>query len=377
MEVLTSSVGFLAGYVVPFLIVLTAVVFFHELGHYLVGRWCGIRALTFSIGFGPELFGFNDHRGTRWRLSAIPLGGYVKFLGDDNAASAPGFDAVAAMSEEERAHSLPGASVWRRAATVAAGPIANFVLAIAVFSVMFFLNGRMIADPVVARVQPDSAAAAAGIETGDRFLSIDGHPMATFEDVRRYVSPRPGQQISVTLERHGHPVTLDLVPRATEIKDRFGNKMDVGLIGVVTDKSSGHFRVIHYGPLQAVGQGALESWRIVARTGGYVTNIFRGREKADQLGGPIRVAQVSGQMATLGPEALIQLIAVLSVSIGLLNLMPIPLLDGGHLVFYAIEGISGRPVGERVQEMAFRFGLALVLMLMVFATWNDVSRLLG
>ncbi len=377
MEVLTSSVGFLAGYVVPFLIVLTAVVFFHELGHYLVGRWCGIRALTFSIGFGPELFGFNDRRGTRWRLSAIPLGGYVKFLGDDNAASAPGFDAVAAMSEEERAHSLPGASVWRRAATVAAGPIANFVLAIAVFSVMFFLNGRMIADPVVARVQPDSAAAAAGIETGDRFLSIDGHPMATFEDVRRYVSPRPGQRISVTLERHGHPVTLDLVPRATEIKDRFGNKMDVGLIGVVTDESSGHFRVIHYGPLQAVGQGALESWRIVARTGGYVTNIFRGREKADQLGGPIRVAQVSGQMATLGPEALIQLIAVLSVSIGLLNLMPIPLLDGGHLVFYAIEGISGRPVGERVQEMAFRFGLALVLMLMVFATWNDVSRLLG
>lgn len=377
MEFLTSAVSFLTGYIIPFLIVLTAVVFFHELGHYLVGRWCGIRALVFSVGFGPELIGFNDRQGTRWRLSAVPLGGYVKFLGDENAASAPGFDKMAAMSDEEKAHSLPGASVWRRAATVAAGPIANFVLAIIVFSAMFYLNGRMIADPVVARVQPNSAAAAAGIEPGDRFVSIDGHPMTTFEDVRRYVSPRPGQKIHVTLERKGYPVSVDLTPRATVIKDRFGNSMDVGLIGIITDKSAGHFRVVHYGPLQSVGQGALESWRIVARTGSYVANIFSGREKADQLGGPIRVAQVSGQMATLGPEALIQLIAVLSVSIGLLNLMPIPMLDGGHLVFYAIEGLRGRPVGERAQEMAFRFGLALVLMLMVFATWNDVSRLLG
>jgi len=172
-------------------------------------------------------------------------------------------------------------------------------------------------------------------------------------------------------------VTLDLVPRATEVSDQFGNKMDVGLIGVITDKSAGHFRVVHYGPLQSIGQGALESWRIVARTGSYVGNIFAGREKADQLGGPIRVAQVSGEMATLGVEAVIQLIAILSVSIGLLNLMPVPMLDGGHLLFYAIEAVSGRPLGERAQEMAFRFGLALVLMLMVFATWNDVSRLLG
>ena len=376
MEVLTSVLSFLTGYIIPFLIVLTAVVFFHELGHYLVGRWCGIRALTFSVGFGPEIVGFNDRRGTHWQLSAIPLGGYVKFLGDENAASVPGTD-LAAMSEEDRAHSLPGASLWRRAATVAAGPIANFVLAIAVFSVMLYLNGRMIADPVVAKVQPGSAAAAAGIVPGDRFVSIDGHSMTTFDDVRRYVSPRPGVRIAVTVDRAGKDVTLDLVPRATEVSDQFGNKMDVGLIGVITDKSAGHFRVVHYGPLQSIGQGALESWRIVARTGSYVGNIFAGREKADQLGGPIRVAQVSGEMATLGVEAVIQLIAILSVSIGLLNLMPVPMLDGGHLLFYAIEAVSGRPLGERAQEMAFRFGLALVLMLMVFATWNDVSRLLG
>lgn len=377
MEVLSSATSFLTGYIVPFLIVLTIVVFFHELGHYLVGRWCGIRALTFSVGFGPELVGFNDRLGTRWRLSAIPLGGYVKFLGDENAASVPDFDRLQAMSREERAHSFPGASLWRRAATVAAGPLANFVLAIVVFAALFFLNGRMIADPVVAKVQPESAAAAAGIEPGDRFLSIDGNVMTTFDDVRRYVSPRPGVPIKVEVERNDRTVALSLVPRRSEIKDRFGNAMEVGLIGVITDDAAGNFRVVSYGPLESVGQGAIETWRIVTRTADYIANIVRGRENADQLGGPIRVAQVSGQMATLGIGALIQLAAVLSVSIGLLNLMPIPMLDGGHLLFYAIEGVRGRPVGEQAQEMAFRFGLAMVLMLMVFATWNDVSRLLG
>lgn len=377
MHLLTSAQSLVIGYLVPFLVVLTLVVFFHELGHYLVGRWCGIRALTFSIGFGPEICGRTDRRGTRWRLSAIPLGGYVKFLGDETAASTPDRDSLAEMTPEERRHSFPGASLPARAATVFAGPLANFVLAIAVFSAMFYLHGRMIADPVVAQVQPQSAAAAAGIQPGDRFLSIDGNPTRTFDDVRRYVSQRPGVPIKVTLDRHGKDVSLSLTPRPTDIKDRFGNTMNVGLIGVVTDNDVAHFRLEKYGPIEAVGQGALECWRIVARTGDYIANIVRGREKADQLGGPIRVAQVSGQMATLGIAALLQLAAVLSVSIGLLNLMPVPMLDGGHLLFYAIEGARGRPLGERAQEMAFRFGLAMVLMLMVFATWNDVSRLLG
>lgn len=377
MEMLSSATSFLAGYIVPFLIVLTIVVFFHELGHYLVGRWCGIRALTFSVGFGPEIFGFTDRLGTRWRLSAIPLGGYVKFLGDENAASAPDFERLQKMSKEERSHSFPGAALWRRAATVAAGPLANFVLAIVIFAALFFLHGRMIADPIVAKVQPESAAAAAGIEPGDRFLSIDGNVMTTFDDVRRYVSVRPGVPIHVRVEREGREVSLSLTPRRSEIEDRFGNKMEVGLIGVITDEAAGNFRVVKYGPLESVGQGATETWHIITRTADYIANIVRGREDADQLGGPIRVAQVSGQMATLGFGALIQLAAVLSVSIGLLNLMPIPMLDGGHLLFYAIEAVRGRPVGEQAQEMAFRLGLAMVLMLMVFATWNDVSRLLG
>ncbi|MAY61035.1 MAG: RIP metalloprotease RseP [Rhizobiales bacterium] len=377
MEFITGIWGLLTGYILPFLIVLTIVVFFHELGHYLVGRWCGIRALAFSVGFGPEITGFTDRHGTRWKLSAIPLGGYVKFLGDENAASVPDADAVSRMSAEERAHSFPGASLWRRAATVAAGPVANFILAIAIFAVFFSLNGRMIADPVVAEVQPESAAAAAGIQPGDRFVSIDGEEMKTFEDVRRHVAPRPGVPMDLRIERDGAMLDLELTPVRTEIEDEFGNKMEVGQIGVVTNRDSGRFRVEHYTPVEAVGEGAKESWFIVTRTFGYIGNIITGREKADQLGGPIRVAQVSGQMATLGWAALIQLAAVLSVSIGLLNLMPVPMLDGGHLVFYAIEAVLGRPLGEATMEWAFRIGLTAVLSLMLFATWNDVSMLIG
>jgi regulator of sigma E protease len=377
MEPLVSAFGFLTGYIVPFLIVLTIVVFVHEMGHYLVGRWCGIRVLAFSIGFGPELVGFTDRKGTRWKLCAIPLGGYVKFFGDENAASTPDRAGYAAMTEDERRHSFPGASLWRRAATVAAGPIANFILAIAIFAMVFSLYGRTVSDPVVAEVQPGSAAEAAGIQPGDVFVAIDGRAVTTFDDVRRYVSSRPELEITVTMRRDGAERDFTVVPAREEIEDNFGNRMEVGLIGVVTDTETGNFRTQEYGPIEAVGEGVRESAYIVTRTFQYIGNIITGREKADQLGGPIRVAQVSGQMATLGWLALIQLTAVLSVSIGLLNLMPVPMLDGGHLAFYAIEALRGRPLGENAQEIAFRIGLAMVLMLMVFATWNDVTMLFG
>lgn len=377
MEYFASLYGLIVGTIIPFLIVLTIVVFVHEMGHYLVGRWCGIRILTFSVGFGPELLGFSDRHGTRWRLSAIPLGGYVKFFGDENAASTPDFSAVESMSSEERARTFPGANVWKRVATVAAGPIANFILAIFIFAVMFSLYGKPISDPVVSQVQPGSAAEEAGIMPGDVVVAIDGQPISTFEDLRRYVSPRPEVEVVLTVRRDGRSLDFPIVPRRSEIEDQFGNKMEVGLIGVVTDPTAGNFRRVDLNPIQAVGEGASSSWYIVSRTVGYIANIFRGREKADQLGGPIRVAQMSGQMATLGIGALLQLTAVLSVSIGFLNLLPVPMLDGGHLVFYAIEIIRGRPVGERAQEIAFKIGLSLVLMLMIFATWNDMSIVFG
>ncbi len=377
MDMLAGSLGFVTGYIVPFLIVLTLIVFVHEMGHYLAGRWSGIGVTAFSVGFGPELIGFTDRHGTRWKLSAIPLGGYVKFLGDDDPASIPDYDAVSALPEDVRKRTFLGAALWKRAVTVAAGPIANFILAIAIFAVMFSIYGRQVADPVVAEVRPGSAAEAAGVRPGDLLVALDGEPVATFDDVRRSVSVRPELRIVVTVRRDGADIDLPMVPERSEITDQFGNKIELGLIGIVTNQETGNFRIVEYGPVEAVGQATLQSWHIVTGTFDYLSNLLTGRMKADQLGGPIRVAQASGQMATLGVAALLQLAAVLSVSIGLLNLMPVPVLDGGHLMFYAVEAVRGRPVGPGAQEIAFRIGMALVLMLMVFATWNDISMLLG
>ncbi len=373
MEFLISIYNFLIGIMLPFLIVLTIVVFVHEMGHYLVGRWCGIRILTFSVGFGPEIAGFDDRHGTRWRLSAVPLGGYVKFYGDENAASAPDNAQVSAMNDADRSRSFPGANVWKRVATVAAGPIANFIFAIIVFAVMFNLYGKPIFDPVISQVMPGSAAEQAGMQAGDKVVAIDGQPVETFDDVKRYVEPRPEVNIVIQVSRDGRIFDLPIVPQRTETEDQFGNKIELGRIGAATDQTAGNYRQLELGPLQSLSEGVQSSWYIVTRSLGYIKNIIIGREKADQLGGPIKVAQISGQVATIGLGALLQLAAVLSVSIGLLNLFPIPVLDGGHLVFYAIEIVRGRPVGPKAQEFAYKIGMSLVLLLMVFATWNDVS----
>ena len=372
-----AILGLITGYIIPFILVLSLLVFVHEMGHYLVGRWCGIRVTAFSVGFGPEIAGYTDRHGTRWKLSAIPLGGYVKFFGDDDVASLPDASGLAGMSEAEKAMTLAGAKLWKRAATVAAGPIANFLLAIAIFAVLFATYGKVIADPVVAEVRPESAAQVAGVEPGDRLVALDGERIDTFDDVRRYVSVRPETPIVVTVERNGSEIDLPMVPKREEITDQFGNKIELGIIGIVTNEQRGNFRVETFSPLQAVSEGVKETGHIVTGTFRYIGNLVTGRMKADQLGGPVRVAQASGQMATLGVAAVIQLAAVLSVSIGLLNLMPVPVLDGGHLVFYAIEAVRGKPLGAGAQEIAFRIGMAMVLSLMVFATWNDISNLIG
>ncbi len=377
MTYLLDALQFVTGYIVPFLLVLTLLVFVHEMGHYLVGRWSGIRILAFAVGFGPELIGWTDKHGTRWKFCAIPLGGYVKFYGDEDAASTPDYKRLEAISPEDRSHTFLGAKLWKRAATVAAGPIANFILAIAIFAVLFAVYGRSVADPVVAQVKENSAAAKAGILPRDRLVAIDGNPVTTFDDVRRYVSVRPELEIEIRIERDGAFLDLPMVPERTEIADQFGNKMEIGIIGIVTDQDVGNFRVVTYGPIEAIGQGAVQSWHIVTGTFDYLANLVTGRMKADQLGGPIRVAQASGQMATLGVAAVLQLAAVLSVSIGLLNLMPVPVLDGGHLMFYAVEALRGKPVGPAAQDIAYRIGFAMVLMLMVFATWNDISMFFG
>ena len=372
---LSAFGGGLVGYMVPFLFVLTVVVFFHELGHFLVARWCGIRVLTFSLGFGPEIIGFNDRYGTRWKISAVPLGGYVKFFGDDNAASAPDRAAAAEMSESEKKDSFVYQPVPSRAAVVAAGPIANFVLAVLIFAGIFMIVGKQTATARVDAVQAGSAAAAAGFKPGDLVVSIDTEKIDSFSDMQRIVSVSSGEPLKIVVERNGQPVTLTATPQLKELKDNFGNMHRLGVLGISRSMAAGDIKTQKFGPLMAVVMGAKETWSVVERTLSYISGVFSGRESADELGGPIRIAQVSGQVASAGFVALIRLTAVLSVSIGLLNLFPIPLLDGGHLLFYGIEAARGRPLSERAQEVGFRIGLAIVVMLMIFATFNDILHL--
>jgi regulator of sigma E protease len=367
--------GGVVGYLVPFLFVLTLVVFFHELGHFLVARRCGVRVLVFSIGFGPELFGFNDRHDTRWKVSAIPLGGYVKFFGDENAASVPDPVALAAMTEEERRHSFVHQPVARRAAIVVAGPLANFVLAIAIFAALFMVFGKPSTSPRVDAVQPGSAAEAAGFKPGDLVLAINGRSIESFPDMQQIVSTSAGETLEFEVDRGGLKVALKATPTLRESKDRFGNVHRIGVLGITRSPSpeDTHFRPV--GPVKAFELGVQRTWFVVERTLSYIGGVISGREAADQLGGPIRIAQVSGQVATEGLPSLFSLAAVLSVSIGLLNLFPVPLLDGGHLLFYGIEAARGRPLSERAQEVGFRIGLAIVVMLMIFATYNDLLHL--
>jgi regulator of sigma E protease len=363
------------GFVVPFLFVLTLVVFFHELGHFLIARWCGVKVLVFSIGFGPELFGFNDRHHTRWKISAIPLGGYVKFFGDDNAASVPDQAALAHMTEQERQASFIYQPVARRAAIVVAGPLANFVLAVAIFASLFVIFGKPSTSPRVDAVQPGSAAEAAGFKPGDLVLTINGRPIESFPDMQQIVSMNADQTLVFEVDRGGTQVTLKATPALKEIKDRFGNVHRQGILGITRSPSPEDANFQPVGPFKALQLGAERTWFVAERTLSYIGGVISGRETADQLGGPIRIAQVSGQVASEGLPSLFSLAAVLSVSIGLLNLFPVPLLDGGHLLFYGIEAVRGKPLSEHAQEVGFRIGLAIVVMLMIFATYNDILHL--
>lgn len=367
----------LFGYLVPFLFVLTLVVFVHELGHFLVGRWCGVDVRVFSIGFGRELFGFNDRHGTRWRFALIPLGGYVKFSGDADASSAPDHEGVGRMTPEQRARTFPAQSIGERAAIVAAGPIANFILAIAIFAGIAFFFGKPVLAPRVDSVVAGSAAERAGLQPGDLVVAIEGQPITSFSDMQRAISIRPDESISITIERGGSAQTLPITPSLVEQSSPLGTQR-IGVIGVRAPSQPSDWTVRQYGALESLREGLNETWFVVARTYDYVRKLIIGKESTDQLSGPIRIAQVSGLVASNGGLlALINLAAILSVSIGLMNLLPVPMLDGGHLMFYAIEALRGRPLSERAQELGFRLGLGLVLALMLFVTWNDITHVRG
>jgi regulator of sigma E protease len=364
-------------YIVPFLFLLTIIVFVHEFGHFIIARLCGIKVLAFSLGFGPELVGFTDRHGTRWKISLVPLGGYVKFFGDENAASVPDGEALAAMSGDERRVSFFHKSVAARAAVVAAGPIANFVLAIAIFATIFAIYGKQDIPARAGEVMAGSAAEAGGFKPGDLVLSINGNRIEDFKDMQDIVSLNAGEPLDFVVDRAGTQVTLHVTPGVATEKDRFGHVYKVGRIGIRQSEQPQDVKITKLGPAGAIREAVKQTWFVVDQTFHYIGRLATGRASTDQVGGIVRIAQMSGEAASLGFSTLMNLAGLLSVSIGLLNLFPIPLLDGGHLMFYAVEAALGRPLSERVQDIGFRVGFALIVMLMIFTVWNDLTHIGG
>lgn len=363
----------LLSYALPFILVLSALIFVHELGHFWVARRAGVRVEVFSIGFGREILGWTDRHGTRWKVAWLPLGGYVKMFGDADAASTPDHAAEAAMSPAERAVSFHHKSLGWRSAIVAAGPIANFAFAILIFAALFLVHGRPFTAPVVGSTIDGLPAAAAGIRAGDRILAVNGQAIDRFEQIQRVVLLNLDVQLRIDLQRGTERISVDLRPMIVEETDRLGNSMRLARLGI---RSAGQRDVEAIGsPTLALWLAVEETWSQTVGTLKAVGQMIVGRRGADELSGPLGIAKVSGEAAQASWSALIALAATLSISLGLINLFPIPMLDGGHLVFYAYEAVRGRPLGARAQEYGFRFGLVLVVSLMLFATWQDLVRL--
>jgi regulator of sigma E protease len=351
-----------------FLLVIGPLIFIHEMGHYLAGRWFKVKAETFSIGFGREIFGWTDERGTRWKVGWLPLGGYVKFKGDMNPASVADPEWLN-LPPEERAESFHAKPVWQRFIIVFAGPAINFLFAILVFAGLFAALGQPRTPPVVAQVEQGSPAQQAGIRPGDRIVSVGGRAVDRFEEVSDFVRIRPDQPLRLELVRAGRPVSLTATPRGLLQRDRFGNEFKIGLLGIRNPNPVIEPVAWWALPGAAIGYTASTVRMMVETLGQVIT----GRRSLKELGGPIKIAQFSGQQATLGWGAFIVFMAIVSINLGFINLLPIPLLDGGHLLFYTIEGVRRKPLKPETQEWAFRTGLAALLALMIFVTFNDLA----
>ena len=373
VNAIAGLLAWLGWYVVPFIVILSLIVSVHELGHYLVGRWCGVKIDAFSLGFGPELFARVDARGTRWRVGALPLGGYVKFHGDANAASVG--DGAGLDSSVDRSLTLAGQPLRNRAAIVLAGPVANFILAFVIFTGMFMTFGRVEHTPRIGRVEAGSPAAAAGFQPGDLIKSINGNPIDSFEALQESTLMSTGLPMNFVVERQGHDVDLTATPRITVVDQGVFGKRRMGHLGLASSADRNDVRVERCGLVTCAGWGAAQEGFIVKATGTYIAGIFAGRELTDQMSGLIGAAQMAGEMAKISLWELFSLAAWFSVSVGLMNLLPIPLLDGGHLAFYAFEALLGRPLSERAQEIGLRIGIALVALLVVFTTSHDILRL--
>jgi regulator of sigma E protease len=354
-----------------FLLVLTVLVFIHELGHFAVARWCGVKVEVFSIGFGPELFGWTDRTGTRWKFSWLPLGGYVRMFGqEENIIEG---EAARPLTEAERAVSFKEKTVRQRMAIVFAGPAANYLFAFAIFTALYAIAGKPVIPPIVGQVIADSPAAHAGIAAGDTIVRVDGTEIETFTDIAYVVQSGLGNVLNIDLTRNGAPFSVKVQPGTVHDKDPETGK-EVTFVGlgmrnteksVIQDLSIGESAATAGSDIYRATVGTLKGlWQMVT-----------GLRSSDEIGGVLRIAKMSGDVAQIGFVSLIAFSAALSINLGLINLFPVPMLDGGHLVYYAVEAVRGKPLGERAQEFGLKVGLALVLSLMLFATWNDLVYL--
>lgn len=357
-------------YVLGFVLLLGPLVTIHELGHYFVGRWFGVRAEAFSIGFGKELFGWTDKRGTRWKLAALPLGGYVQFAGDMNPASQPDADWLK-LPPEQRNCCFQAKPLWQRALIVLAGPLANFLFAIAILAAFIMAYGQLVAAPTIGVIEPGSVAAASGLKSGDRVTAIDGAEVDEFGDISRLVAPHPRETLAIELVRAGQPLTLNVRTAAKEQRDEFGNSFVRGYLGIGPAEAE----VRKVNPAAAVVVAVGETRDMVAMMVTGISQIVTGKRSVEELGGPLKIAKFSGEQLSLGWRAFVAFAAFISINLGFINLLPIPVLDGGHLAFYAAEAIRRKPASAKSQEWAFRTGIAFVLALMLFVTINDVASL--
>jgi regulator of sigma E protease len=371
MSTVASMLGSGLFTLVAFLFVLSIVVVVHEMGHFLVARWCGVKVDAFAMGFGREVFGWNDSKGTRWRLNWIPLGGYVKFMDDANGASMPDAAAIDRMSPEERATSFHAKPLWQRAAVIFAGPFANFLLAVALLATLFMVWGVRTFPAKVEDVVVDSPAARAGLRPGDMIVEVDGTQIASFIDLLRIVTVNPGRELALTYERDGKRTDVKVTPERREESDLIGGKVQVGRLGIKSVNSPTGGTFTKYGPIDAVALGVKESVFLLTSNLQAIGKMLTGREDTSQLGGPLRIAAVAGKAASIGFDSLLNLAALVSLGVGLFNLFPVPPLDGGHLLFYAAEAVRGRPLSDNAKELGFRMGFALILMLFMLVMWND------
>ena len=374
MDYLSTLATGIWQYGIMFLLVLTLVVFIHELGHFLVARWCGVAVKAFSIGFGPEIYGFYDKHGTRWRFAWIPLGGYVKFIDDDNPTSQRASRGEKPLTADERAGAFQSKSVGVRAAVVVAGPVANFLLAIVLYAGLNAVVGVRVLPAYVDAVVANSPAARAGFMPGDKIVAIGNNKIEKFDDLQRIVGSNAGQELTFTVERAGQTLALKATPNVDEQKDALGRTFRRGLIGIQRSISPDKVSTKAVSIPEAIVLGVTETYGNITQALSGIGDIITRKQSAEQMGGPIMMAEVTAKVAELGIDPMLRWIAFISANIGFLNLLPIPILDGGHLMFYAYEAVRGKPAGERLQQMGFQVGLALLMMLMVFVNFNDIMN---